>query len=268
MESKITKKDSHWVISYEGDTSGILPGPLPEVMQALRDGAQEIVLNFEGLRFLNPNGIKAIKESLEVARKRAANIGIAGPQPQVRRALKLSGLAPHIPVYYNEHSAIADLDTVDYYMEAVKEGTDRLLICQNKTPITSMLRNAFRKHPLKPHYRLMPCRNLKQAAETLLEERVDCILIDATYPLFEVTEFIEYVETDECLPDIPMLIVTSESKLSQAELMVRNGAHEILRLPIIPTEAVVRIQTLISHMKDHRPFIPPEKVQQPRGWKA
>lgn len=268
MESKIRKKDRCWIISYEGNTADIMPGPLPEVMGALRDGAQEIVLEFKGLKHINPNGVKAIRESMDVARKRGASMGIASPQPQVRRALKLNGLVPEIPIFYNENEAIANIDTVDYEESAKADMVDRLLIIQKERTIAGFLRKALKKHPLKPHFRMIPCRDLENAFKTLLEERVDCILIDSTFSLHKVVSFIEKVETDDRLPAIPILIVADDNQLTDAETMVRNGAHEILRFPFVPVEVIVRIQTLISHLKDHRPFQPPEKITQPRGWQA
>lgn len=268
MQAKVKKKDHYWVISYEGDSTGLMPGPLPEVLDALRSGAHEIIINLSDLRFLNPIGVKALKESLDAARQREVNLGIASPQPQVRRALKLGGLVPMIPVYFSENEAIANLDLVDYQISAAREGTDRLLVCQKKLPIAGSLREAFKRHPTKPHFRLKPVRDLDKAMEVLLEERIDCILIDSSFPLFQVTKFIETVGTDDRLPSIPILVVARDQELESAELMIRNGAHDVLRFPFLPVEVVVRLQTLISHLKDHRPFQPPEKVVQPRGWKA
>ena len=268
MQSKVKRRDDCWVIAYEGDTTGLMPGPLPEVMEALRNGAKEIILNLSDLRFLNPTGVKAFKESLDAARKREVNFGIAAPQPQVRRALKLAGLVPQIPIYFSENEAIANLELVDYRDSAAMEAADRLLICQKKIPIAGALRDALKKHPSNPYFRLKPVRDLKEAMEVLLRERVDCILIGTDFSLVHVTEFIEAVGTDKRLPAIPILVVAPEEDLESAELMIRNGAHEILRYPFHPVEVVVRLQTLISHLKDHRPYQPPEKAVHPRGWKA
>lgn len=268
MQAKVTRRDHYWVVSYEGDTVGIMPGPLPEVLTALQEGAHEIILNLSRLRYLNPNGVKALRESLTAAREREANLGIAAPRPQVRRALKLSGLTPDIPIYFSELEAVSKLDLVDYQDTARQELTDRLLICQKDFPIAGELRKALKKHPLKPHFRMAPVRDLKRASKFLLEERVDCILIESSFPLYQVTQFIERVETDDRLPDIPIVVVSSDERMEEADLMIRNGAHEVLRYPFQPVEVLVRLQTLISHLKDHRPFVPPEKVVQPRGWRA
>jgi len=266
MKATVKRKDHCAVITFEGDTSGLIPGPFPEVLEALNDGALEIVLNFANVTFINPNGIKSLKESLEAVKKRNATLGIAEPRPNVRRTLKMSGLVPEIPIYYSEREAIVNLDHIDYREDAIKEHTDRILIIQQDLSIAGHLREALKKHPQKPHYRMIPVRNLARAMDILNEDRVDCILIECGFSLVKISDFIEKVETDSRLPKIPIVVICTDDKLPDSELLIKNGAHEILRFPFNPIETVVRIQTVISHMKDHKPFIPPAKVVQPRGY--
>jgi anti-anti-sigma factor len=268
MRAKVTRKDNLAIVSYEGDTIGLMPGPLPEVLSALQQGGvQEVILDLSKLKFLNPNGIKAIRESYEAAKKHEASFGIASPQPGVRRALKLSGIGQDVPIYYNEREAVANLDLVTYQETAKAELTDRLLICQKDLPIAGALRAALKKHPLKPQFRMIPVRDLKHAMRVLLEEKIDCILIESTFPLYQVSSFIEQVETDERIPSIPIVVVSTDEHLDEADLIIRNGAQDILRYPFQTIEVMVRLQTMISHLKDHRPFTPPAKIVQPRGWR-
>jgi anti-anti-sigma factor len=270
MRGKISRRDHHTIISYEGDTVGLIPGPFPELLSVLQTGVRLIILDFEELSYLNSSGIMSLKESLEVAKRLQASIAIAGPTAPVRRALKLSGLAQEIPIFYNELEACSKLDlaALDSAQTAITEEADRLLICHKDLPIAGALRQALKRHPLKPQYRMVPVRDLKRASEILLEEKVDCILLESSFPLYQVTYFIDHVITDNRIPDMPILVVTTDERLAEVDLMVRNGAHDILRYPFHSVEAAVRLQTLISYLKDHRPFIPPEKVVQPRGWRA
>lgn len=269
MEAKLTRKGHYAIIYYEGDTVGLMPGPLPEVLEAMQqDGVQEVLLVLSGLRFLSPAGVKAIRESYEKAKSREVNMGIAAPPPTVRKMLKLSGLAQDVPIYYSQEEALTKLDLIDYETSARAEMTDRLLICQKDLPIAGELRKAFKAHHLKPQYRLVPVRDLKRAFEILLEEKIDCILVDAKLPVFQLSSFIEQVETDERLPRIPVLVVATDDQMEAADLLIRNGAQEIIRYPFQPVEVVVRLQTLICHVKDNRPYVPPRQVSQPRGWRA
>jgi anti-anti-sigma factor len=268
MHGKISWKGQNTIISYEGDTVGLFPGPFPEMLSALQRGARQVIFDFGELRYINSSGIESLKESLKASKKFEASLAIVAPTASVRRILKLSGLTQEIPIYFSELEAVSDQEFVDSARAAITEEVDRLLICHKDLPIAGALRRTLKNHPLKPQYRMVPLTDLKKAAEILLEEKVDCILLESSLPLVQVSNFIEHVLTDERIPDMPVLVVTTDERLPEADRIVRSGAHDIIRYPFAPIEVVVRLQMLISYLKDHRPFVPPEKVVQPRGWKS
>lgn len=266
MKVTVKREKRHAIIYLEGDTVGLMPGPIPEVLSCIHSGARDVILDLSGLRFLNPNGIEAIKDTIEIAKKQDVGICITSPPAQIRRTLKLSKLSNEIPIFFSIREALTKLDLLDYPEKIKTESADCLLICQKNLPIAGALRHSLKQHPMKPSYRIIPVRDLKQGFETLLEEKIDCILLDSAFPLIQITNFIQAVETDNRIPSIPIIVVTSDDKLDEVDAIIRNGAHDVLRYPFHSIEVVVRIQTLISHLKDHRPFEPPEKVVQPRGW--
>jgi anti-anti-sigma factor len=267
MQGKISRKKQNAVISYEGDMVGLLPGPFPEMLSVLQSGARQVILDFSKLRYMNSSGIQSLKESLKATKKFEASMAIVSPMASVRRTLKLSGLAQEIPIFYSALEADFKMDFVDSVQAAITEEVDRLLICHKDLPIAGALRQALKEHPHKPQYRMVPVRDLKQASKILLEKKVDCILLESSFPLYQVTDFIDHVITDDRIPDIPILVVSTDDHQVEMDLMIRNGAHDILRYPFHPVEAAIRLQTMISYIKDHRPFVPIEKVVQPRNWR-
>jgi anti-anti-sigma factor len=268
MQGTITQKNQNTVIYYEGDAVGLFPGPFPEMLTALQGGARQVIFDFSKLHYMNSTGIMSLKESLKASKKFEASLAIVAPTAAVRRALKFSGLTQEIPIFYGTLEAAFKMDFIDSAQTAITDEVDRLLICHKELPIAGALRQALKQHPLKPQYRMVPVRDLKQASKILLEKKVDCILLESSFPLYQVTDFIDRVITDDRIPDMPILIVTTDDHLVEMDLMIRNGAHDILRYPFHPVEAAIRLQTLISYLKDHRPFILPEKVVQPRTWKV
>jgi anti-anti-sigma factor len=268
MQVKVTRRENYFILSYEGDTVDLHPGPLKEVHDAIREGAVDIILDFMGVDFLSSTGVKCLEETLDLAKKHGAHVGITSPTRQVRRMLKLTGLSREIPVYFNLPEAMSKLDMIEYTPEIKQEAVDNLLICQHDLPVAGELRSAIREHPLNPGFRMKPVRDFREAMEILRKERIDCILVDSNFPMYKVAAFIEELRTDDKIPHIPILIVTKDEKLDEAEMMIRHGANELIRFPFNPTEAVVRVQTLISHIKDHRPYYPAGAVVQPRGYKA
>lgn len=261
MRIGLNRKGLCCIISYNGDTFELTPGPLPEVLKALQSGDQRIILNFKELDFLNATAVKALKESATIIKAGKARIGIAEPNPNVRQIIKLNGISPDIPIYYNEKEAMKWLSMLDYKPSMVKnQSADHLLILQKDLPIARELRKTLKDHPARAQFRLMPCRDFTAALEVVMDERIDCIVIDCGFSLLKVTDFIEKIESDRRLPSIPFLIVSTDERLMGAYRMVRNGAHEILRYPFKSVEVMVRLQNLICHIKDHRPFQSPKNV--------
>jgi len=268
MQVRVSQKDHYRIMTFEGSMSHIQPGPLPEVEKALREGVKDIVLDFSLLGFLGTIGVKGLEETIRLVQAQGAHLGITSPQRQVRRMLKLSGLTKQIPIYFSVAEAVEKLDLLDYQPESLQDSYDVLLVCQKELPIADSLRNAMLQHPMNPQFRMNLVRDMKDAYEELLKGRVDCVVLDCTFPVFQVASFIEKVQTDDRIPQIPILVVAPDDRLSEAEIMIRHGVNELLRFPLVPAETVVRLQTLISHMKDHRPYYPPGSVEQPRGFKA
>lgn len=261
MHIGINRKGLCCIISYEGDTNELTPGPFPEVLKALQSGDQKIILDFKKLGFLNPNGVKALKESADIIKSGEARLGISEPNPHVRQIIKLNGISDDIPIYYNEKEAMRWISVLDYTPSMIKNVTvDSLLILQKDLPIARELRKSMKEQPSHFQARLMPCRDFESAHEVLMEERIDCILVDCGFSLLKITDFIERVSSDRRLPDIPFLVVTTDEQLMGAYRIVRNGAHEIIRFPFKDIEVMVRLQNLICHVKDHRPYQVPKNI--------
>jgi CheY-like chemotaxis protein len=212
-------------------------------------------------------GIKSLQDTRELVVSKGAHIGIANPRPSVRRALKLNGLSRDVPIYFNIAEAVSKLDLLDYNAESWQDNADMLLILQKDLPIAGDLRHAISQHSFNPGFRMKPVRNSEEAFDVLLSEIVDCILIDSTLRVYQVANFIEKLHDTDGIPAIPVLIVTKDDRIEEAESMVRHGALEILRLPFHAPEVVVRLGNAVSHFKDHRPYFPPKSIPHPRGWR-
>jgi len=268
MRVSTSRKDHYWILVCEGDTVGVLPGPLFDVQKALIEGARDIILDFESMRFLDSSGAKAFEDTYRLVREGGGRLGIVAPPPDVRVVLKLSKTLRDIPVYHSMEEAVSKLDLIDYQSDAGQENIETLVVWQKELPVAGELRRIFKTHPLNPRFHMRPVREPAEVTDTLLAEKVDCVLIDATCRMFQVANLIESVLTDSSMPRVPILVVSADEDLEEAELMIRHGAHELLRFPFKSSEALVRIQNVISRFKDHSPYFPPAAVAHPRGMRA
>ncbi len=268
MRVSTSRKDHYWILVCEGDTVGVLPGPFFDVQKAMIEGARDIILDFESLHFLDSSGAKALEDTFRVVRQEGGRLGVVAPPPDVRVAMKLSKTLREIPIYHSKQEAVSRLDLFDLQPEAREENIETLVVWQKDLPVAGELRRILKTHALDPRFHLRPVREPAEVTETLLGEKVDCVLIDATCRMFQVANLIESMLTDSSMPRVPILVVSADEYLEEAELMIRHGAHELLRYPFKSSEALVRIQNVISRFKDHRPYYPPGTVTQPRGMRV
>jgi PleD family two-component response regulator len=255
MQAKLMKKGHYAIIAYKGNITDVSPGPLPEVTKIIRDGFRDIIINLSGVGYLNPSATRAIHDSLEYGKTHNVSISLAEPKPAVRRKLKLNSPNHEIRMYESEKEAMDGMDMTTCQGEMKKGNPEKILIWQKNMQIAASLRASLKEHPMHPVYHLLPVRELESALKILKEECVHCILIDAGFALSTVINFIEKLETDDSVEMTPIIIIANEDQFNAADVMVRNGADDILRYPLKSIETAIRIQTMISLYKYGLPFI-------------
>ncbi len=264
MRVRISRHNRYWVLTCSGTTAGLLPGPVPEVISAVKGGAEHLVLNLAELKYINPIGVKAIIDSIDFAKKYGANLAIAEPNSYVRRILRLNWQGAKTPFYRTQLEAMARMvDKIDIITSST-DLYDKLLIAQYELKIALEIRNACASHPQKPKFRLKPVRDLSEALSSIRTEKVDCVLVDSGFRLYQVAGFLEDYQQEE-LPEIPIVVISPDRDLNIADRMVRHGATDVLRYPFHPSEVVIRLQSLISQYKWKNEFVPPEKIINPFG---
>jgi len=265
MKVNLDRRDHYWILECEGFMINLPPGPINEVTHALVQGARDIIIDLSKVTFIGPEGVKALEESQRTADRHASHIGIAGPGSSVRRILHLNGVGQQIPVFYNLDEAVRRLDLIDYQPENRPDDVYNLLIWHNEIPIAGHLRKVFRDYKGSFQFRVFPVRDSDDAIHSLLSERIECILVDASIQMFRISGFIEKLRMDDTIPEIPIIVIASEDRMGEADLMVRHGVYDIIRFPVNPVEAAVRLQTTVSFMKDHRPYFPPKAMEKMDG---
>ena len=261
MRVSISKNNHYWVLSCSGSTVNLPSGTLFDVSVALTDGARDIILDFKNLKFLGSAGVKMLQDTVREVRSYGGHLGIASPNPFVRRQIKLHSLNQEIPVYFNVEEAVARLDLMDYQPELWQDQADLLLIWQKDLPIAVEMRKAVKEHRSTPWFRLRPVHDLEELIEALKSDIAGCILVDSTIPIFKIAGLMEYLRSETWISSIPVLVVSKDDRLSEAQIMIGHGAHELLSFPIAATEAVIRINNVISYFKDHTPYYPPGKAE-------
>lgn len=268
MQGTVTHRNHCWVISYKGDSTGIFSGILPEVSEAIRSGATSIILDLEKLKSINRIGTRAILDTIQHAKIRNVNICILSPTPEVRRILKLNGLTTETPIYNERARAIREIDLLDYCDDNRHSNADALLICQKCMMLGRYIRKSLNSQYLKPTYRLCIARDMDQAFSMLRKEKISCVILDASMPILHFENFIDKIQGEPDFPTVPILVVASDEHMPTAEIMIRHGAHDLIRYPFTASEINIRLQNLISYLFDGRTLATYEDIPRPRGFKA
>jgi len=102
------------VLDLEGQltfTSGAEMGRLVQAL--LVGGATQLVLNLEGVSYIDSAGLGAMVEAFTVARHNAVNLKLLNPTERTRHLLEITGLAQIVETFDSEAAALASCDTVD-----------------------------------------------------------------------------------------------------------------------------------------------------------
>jgi CheY-like chemotaxis protein len=89
---------------------------------------------------------------------------------------------------------------------------------------------AFSRAALSGHYLVSTATNGREALEKIPRERPDGILLDLSMPEMDGDEVLAVLQGDPALRDIPVVIVSSETK--RAEACLAKGAKAFLPKPI------------------------------------
>lgn len=95
-------------------------------------------------------------------------------------------------------------------------------------------------------YLVQLAENGRQCLESLKKERPDIILLDVVMPDLDGIEVCHIIKTDDRLKDIPVLMLTSASRVNEKVRGFKAGADDYIIKPFMAEELVARIA---NHIK-------------------
>lgn len=84
------------------DTAPALKGALAD---AIKDGASNIVVNLEGVEFLDSSGLGVLIGGLKRCKEAGGMLALAGPRRPVRKVLTITGLDKVFPIHDSVNEA-------------------------------------------------------------------------------------------------------------------------------------------------------------------
>lgn len=85
-----------------------------------------------------------------------------------------------------------------------------------------------------------------EALDLLKNERVDLILSDINMPMMDGLEFLRQLRTQQLAPDIPVVMITTESSEEHVREAIVAGAQGYIRKPFTAEQVKERVLPLLE----------------------
>jgi two-component system, chemotaxis family, chemotaxis protein CheY len=85
-----------------------------------------------------------------------------------------------------------------------------------------------------------------EALEVLRQSRVDLILSDINMPNMDGLEFLRQLRAQDLAPDVPVVMITTESSEEQVREAITVGAQGYIRKPFTPEQVKERVLPLVG----------------------
>ncbi len=105
----VRSEGSDGIIDIKGDVTSTSEQPLMDAYTAATDqGAKRVVLNFEGLDYMNSSGIGLLVTMLVRAQRHGQKVCAFGLSDHYKQIFELTRLDDAISIYDNEQDALAN----------------------------------------------------------------------------------------------------------------------------------------------------------------
>jgi two-component system chemotaxis response regulator CheY len=94
--------------------------------------------------------------------------------------------------------------------------------------------------------RVLEASNGVEALNLLRTERVDLILSDINMPSMDGLEFLRQLRAESLAPDVPVVMITTESSEEHVREAIVAGAHGYIRKPFTAEQVKDRVLPLIG----------------------
>jgi two-component system, chemotaxis family, chemotaxis protein CheY len=94
--------------------------------------------------------------------------------------------------------------------------------------------------------RVLEASNGVEALSLLRTERVDLILSDINMPSMDGLEFLRQLRAESLAPDVPVVMITTESSEEHVREAIVAGAHGYIRKPFTAEQVKDRVLPLIG----------------------
>lgn len=233
------------ILQYTGDLTEETGHMLPGLQEQLDKGGKELILDLGEVKYVNSAGLSTFVDSYKAALRHDAKIALCQLQPQVLKVFKLARVEIFIPIYDTLGQAFKHFGVMK---AAASEGPPReqLLVIEPALTIGDEVQRLLVAQKEQLNYRLSRVPSTQEAMRFLELRETHVILLDVDLPRGDCEKLLTHVRTHPELRHIPILVVTKDTHIPDADFLICNGADDMLRLPLNAFEVSARLRVALA----------------------
>ena len=121
----------------------------------------------------------------------------------------------------------------------------RTLIVDDSSVMRKIVERALRQAGLDPLV-VHEAGSGAEGLDVLKAKQVDLILSDINMPMMDGLEFLRQIRTQELAPNVPVVMITTESSEEHVKQAIQAGAQGYIRKPFTAEQVKERVLPLLS----------------------
>ena len=238
------------ILDFVGDADAQSMRDIQDAIRKAASKKNKIVCNMSEVKHINSAGVNAFLLSAKSVIGSGGEVVFSAMLPNVERIFKLGRLDKYLKFFPSLK------DAEEYFRTRGKidlSEQENVLIIEKKNPfIKEHLKQILTKNIQVSPIETFSAKSTEEALRLLKGKRFSLVLLDSTLSMGEGKEFIEMMLGADGQADLPVLVVTTQDTIDNAQYFIRSGAHDIIQFPFNPVEVESRLRfmmTLAKHMK-------------------
>jgi two-component system chemotaxis response regulator CheY len=124
-------------------------------------------------------------------------------------------------------------------------GEIRTLIVDDSSVMRKIIERSLRQAGLEEMI-VVEAGNGNEGLEVLRSRKVDLILSDINMPLMDGLEFLRRLRGESLAPNVPVVMITTESSEEHVKEAILSGAQGYIRKPFTPDQVKERVLPLLK----------------------
>jgi len=144
---------------------------------------------------------------------------------------------------------ILDAVKQHYLAEAARNSTQKILVLDDSSDVTSVIGGALRKEG----YEVVAANDGVEGLRIAFSQKPDLILCDANMPRMDGYALMRAIKANPATAGIPMILLTPKASPEEEHRALKSGFHDFIAKPMMTIRVVARVKRAFEIREQGRP---------------